>query len=82
MQTRKIGIMLKEDLEDFSKIVQHRRAGYAEDVETSVQMSKNKRNKKEKEEEEEEEEESPVIAPVPITKQWREEVRPFLELRR
>ena len=37
---------------------------------------------KEKEEEEEEEEESPVIAPVPITKQWREEVRPFLELRR
>ena len=30
--------MLKEDLEDFSKIVQHRRAGYAEDVETSVQM--------------------------------------------
>ena len=38
LQTRKIGIMLKEDLEDFSKIVQHRRAGYAEDVETSVQM--------------------------------------------
>ena len=24
----------------------------------------------------------PMIAPVPITKQWREEVRPFLELRR
>ena len=36
LQTRKIGIMLKEDLEDFSKIIPT--PPLAEDVETSVQM--------------------------------------------
>ena len=73
--------MLKEDLEDS---VRSSNTAGQDMLKMWRRVCRCKRIKemKEKEEEEEEEEESPVIAPVPITKQWREEVRPFLELRR